>query len=330
MTTPRDVGLALAIISSILLISAWVTVALRVLVRRSIAAYGLDDTFMVGGLWLYTLACVFCILGSFNGLSAPKDMLAAYDNVQGRKCFLFFQIFYVSCTAPIKTSICIALLRINTKRSNRSVLIAILAVAIASVGTTVVGILIQAQPLSAFWTGKGKITDPTLILCFSYAFSAASVTTDFSLGIMPIVILRHLQMPSLIKVSLIFVLALGIIPSLATMVRLRFLTAYVQDDSIHGFAAICIYSIVEAGLGIIAGSLPALRPLLKTAPCSRSHASKSAPSKPREPSRGLLRRITTGLSKPISQRNTGEDPDFLDMIRGPAHDLIMDEAPRRV
>lgn len=50
MTTPRDVGLGLAIVSSILMAFAWVTVALRVCVRKSVKAYGLDDTFMAGGL----------------------------------------------------------------------------------------------------------------------------------------------------------------------------------------------------------------------------------------------------------------------------------------
>jgi hypothetical protein len=48
--TPRNVALGLAIVSSILLTTAWISVTLRVLVRRSIKGYGLDDTFMVGGL----------------------------------------------------------------------------------------------------------------------------------------------------------------------------------------------------------------------------------------------------------------------------------------
>jgi hypothetical protein len=103
-----------------------------------------------------------------------------------------------------------ALLRINTKKRNRFFLIVVLAIAIASAGITLIAILIQAQPISALWTGKGRITDPTLILYFSYAFSAGSIATDVSLGIMPIVILRHIQMPKHIKVPLIFILALGI------------------------------------------------------------------------------------------------------------------------
>lgn len=80
----------------------------------------------------------------------------------------------------------------------------------ASAGITLVGILIQAQPISAFWTGKGRLTNPTLILYFSYAFSAASIATDVSLGIMPIVILRHVQVPKHVKVPLILILGLGI------------------------------------------------------------------------------------------------------------------------
>lgn len=109
-------------------------------------------------------------------------------------------------------------------------------------------------------------------------------------------------------------------PSVATIVRLQFLTAYVHDKSIHGYAAIGICSIVEAGLGITAGSLPALRPLLKNVCCARTPAPKPAPREPREPSRGILRRITSGLSKTMTRRNTGdEELDFLDMISGPEY-----------
>ena len=50
MTSPRGLGVALASLTSILLVVAWLAVTLRVAVRKSIKAYWLDDTFMVIGL----------------------------------------------------------------------------------------------------------------------------------------------------------------------------------------------------------------------------------------------------------------------------------------
>jgi hypothetical protein len=51
--------------------------------------------------------------------------------------------------------------------------------------------------------------------------------------------------------------------SCATIVRLKFLTLYSDpNEFIYGTGKIGFWSLLEEGIGIIAGSLPALRPLL--------------------------------------------------------------------
>lgn len=55
--------------------------------------------------------------------------------------------------------------------------------------------------------------------------------------------------------------------STATLVRLRYLFSYNDpSDYLYNIANIAIWSIIESGTGLIAGSLPALRPLLKYVP----------------------------------------------------------------
>lgn len=71
--------------------------------------------------------------------------------------------------------------------------------------------------------------------------------------------------------------------STATLVRLRYLLNYNNPgDYLYGIANIAVWSITESGIGLIAGSLPALRPLLRYIPyfAERSRASdnKSGPS----------------------------------------------------
>ena len=55
--------------------------------------------------------------------------------------------------------------------------------------------------------------------------------------------------------------------STATIVRLKFLVLY--DDApefMYSIAKIAVWSILEEGIGITAGSLPMLRPLLRHIP----------------------------------------------------------------
>jgi hypothetical protein len=55
--------------------------------------------------------------------------------------------------------------------------------------------------------------------------------------------------------------------STATLVRLKYLPAYASDhDYQHKLAPVGLWSVIEAGIGIIAGSLATLRPLCKYLP----------------------------------------------------------------
>lgn len=63
-----------------------------------------------------------------------------------------------------------------------------------------------------------------------------------------------------VNVLLIFFLSSA---SCATIIRLRYLTLYNnQAEFMYSAGPIGLWSVIEEGIGIIAGSLPALRPLL--------------------------------------------------------------------
>lgn len=65
--------------------------------------------------------------------------------------------------------------------------------------------------------------------------------------------------------------------STATLVRLKYLATYNSPDNyLLNIANTAIWSIVESGLGLIAGSLATLRPLLKHIPFFRSESTAQA------------------------------------------------------
>jgi hypothetical protein len=68
-------------------------------------------------------------------------------------------------------------------------------------------------PSEYFWTqytgGKGKCINPMITTNSFYAYSAISCVGDWTLGILPILIVSRLQMNSRTKLSVACILAVG-------------------------------------------------------------------------------------------------------------------------
>ncbi|KAG4442366.1 hypothetical protein IFR05_002144 [Cadophora sp. M221] len=72
-----------------------------------------------------------------------------------------------------------------------------------------------------------------------------------------------IKMKFRVKASVAVILGMGAVASCATIVRLKYLSLYNNPaEFMFGTGKIGLWSIVEEGLGISAGSLPALRPVL--------------------------------------------------------------------
>ncbi|KAI4632929.1 uncharacterized protein J4E79_004863 [Alternaria viburni] len=80
---------------------------------------------------------------------------------------------------------------------------------------------------------------------------------------MPAILLWNVQMKGAVKASVAVMLALASFASCATIVRLKYLTLYSDPgEFMYSTGKIGFWSLTEVGIGLIAGSLPPLRPLL--------------------------------------------------------------------
>jgi hypothetical protein len=99
----------------------------------------------------------------------------------------------------LKLSIGIFLLRIAVERSHRIVLWAsVIAIELYSVFFMLL-FTFQCWPVSFFWerfrgVADGKCIDPIITISAFYGYSALSCVTDWTLSIVPIFIVRNLQM----------------------------------------------------------------------------------------------------------------------------------------
>ncbi|KAI1839378.1 hypothetical protein JX266_014411, partial [Neoarthrinium moseri] len=200
--------------------------------------------------------------------------------------FMFFQIFYVLSTVPIKSSICVALIRITTRKLYKWILYGIIFFTIISCLVTDIAVLSWCQPIPATWDpSAGSCADKSVIINVSYFILVISILTDWVCAILPAFILWNVQLRYRVKLSVAIVLGLGFIASTATIVRIRYLVYYsIAEDNLYNIANIATWSIVESGLGIIAGSMATLRPLLKHIPFLRT-LSNSGDSKSKSKSR---------------------------------------------
>ncbi|GKT64094.1 integral membrane protein [Colletotrichum tofieldiae] len=91
----------------------------------------------------------------------------------------------------------------------------------------------------------------------SYISSAVNVITDISVATIPIFLLRHIQMRPQLKLYIQLIFGLGLMAGVASIVRLGFTDAYMDTTDFLRKVVLC--TVLECGLGIIAGSLPILR-----------------------------------------------------------------------
>lgn len=283
MVDPAGDGVVLLHVTIAMLTLSWVTLCARLSVRKWLKpeAMGPDDYLMFAGLLLYSVTCALVIVCSFYGAGQPSKDLEPTDIMFGTKLFFIAEFFYSSCTVPIKSSICVTLLRVADSR--RRFVWTIWAIIAATFIASVVFILVIANichPITALWGETTGVCNPVLNSSVSFFFSAVSIVTDLALAILPAILLIPLQMRWRVKISVVLMLGLAAFASCATIIRLRYLTLYNdQAEFMFSTGQIGLWSVVEEGIGICAGSMPTLRPLLSLSVFGGSTNASKDPSR---------------------------------------------------
>ncbi|KAJ6089011.1 hypothetical protein N7499_003858 [Penicillium canescens] len=242
-----DRSLAIFLVSIIIMSISVIAVSLRSFVRLSIVrAFGWDDGLMVAALALFIMLNTCCILGSMNGVGHPYEDFTS--NVVFKKALVWWwlgQMIYIWAGSVAKISIALALLRLTIKKSHRLIL----------------------------WGLIGTVISIGLLFCFFYYSTANQLATsgnnsvtilcDLTLGILPAFLVWNLQMNHRTKLAVGGILSLAALASVAVIIRIPFLQSYADADFLYSTFQIAIWSVIETGLGITAGSLITLRPLFR-------------------------------------------------------------------
>ncbi|KAH8897855.1 hypothetical protein GQ53DRAFT_837622 [Thozetella sp. PMI_491] len=250
------------------LVTAIIASVLRCYVRtRIVKAWGVDDWLMLTATISFTLYCACSITGVHYGTGRHHADLALADIQQAKKywwcCYLFYSITMIAS----KFSIGWFLLRIAVQRVHRIIIY------ISCLLTGVTGLvfffvtIFQCSPVNFFWNQyegqSGRCVDVDVIIALAFLYSGVNVFVDFSFALLPAFLLWGLQLDKKTKIATIPLLAMGCVASGGVVARLAYLMNFRNPDFLWATLDIAIWSTVEEGLAITAGSLAALRPLLK-------------------------------------------------------------------
>ncbi|GAA84168.1 cation-transporting ATPase 4 [Aspergillus luchuensis IFO 4308] len=242
-------------------------ISFRCFVRwRMLKAFGWDDTLMVLAMVLDIVLTACAIAGAKDGVGRHLSNFHSFDEFHHAMLWWWLgQCIYIWASGVAKVSIALALLRLSVHTYQRIILWIIMGASICVSLMFWFFMLFQCHPVSKFWerTGPGNCMSTDTLIRVAYVYSGICAVCDFALGLLPIDLVRQLQTNLKTKIALGGTLSLGCVASTAVILRIPCLHFYKDIDFLYSTFSIDIWSFIEVGLGITAGSLVTLRPLFR-------------------------------------------------------------------
>ncbi|KAF2659888.1 hypothetical protein K491DRAFT_712185 [Lophiostoma macrostomum CBS 122681] len=262
----RNEVLAVAILFFLL---TWLTVSLRIYVRAfMLKSWGQDDSYMLATLLTFTTYLAFQITAAIYGTGRHRWEL---DDNDAKTALLFWylcEILYVFSNCLLKIALAIFYLRVALQRWHIWVIKLLMAGTVFFGGCYFIMVISQCIPVSEFWNvhpASEKCIPKSATLGLTYALAAINAFADWTFGTLPFLIVWDLQMSVKTKIMVAGILAFAAIGSTGTIVRMKYVHSLTNGpDFLYATTDVALWSTVEPGIGITAGSIATLRPLLQS------------------------------------------------------------------
>lgn len=261
-------GYQLVAVAIIFLVLTYISSALRFFVRiRITRVFAADDWLMLIAQLIFTFSCACILRGVHYGIGRHNADLTESNAIEGLKYQAFATLSYVANMMFIKLSIALFLLRIAVQRPYIWILrISMVVVAIWSVAIWIYD-LFQCIPVQAQWDytiQNAKCVSGSSFIAAAYSISVMTILTDWLYALLPIPMIWSVQMSVQTKVTVAFVLSLGIFASVATLIRLKYIVELGNNsDGLYTGTSAMVWTLVEPGVAITAACLVTIRPLLR-------------------------------------------------------------------
>ncbi|KFA69955.1 hypothetical protein S40285_03889 [Stachybotrys chlorohalonatus IBT 40285] len=266
-TSKENRSSELICVNVIFLAASLISIILRSYVRLfMVRSWGLDDWLMALAAVFFTLYASFSTAGAAFGTGRHHADLEPDQIRKALMCWWFCYLTYSIAMVASKMSIGWLLLRITTDKLLKWIIyIAMVATGLSGLVFFLVT-MFQCSPIPFFWDKQlsgGSCVNIEVVIALAYLYSSFSVVSDFIFAILPSVVVWKLQIRKEAKLLLLPLLAMGCVASCAVIARFPYLGKFREPDFLWNTTDIAIWSTIEQGLAITAGSLATLRPLLK-------------------------------------------------------------------
>ncbi|KAI4152250.1 MAG: hypothetical protein LQ340_003027 [Diploschistes diacapsis] len=241
-----------------------IVVALRLMTRKWVVkSIGWDDWTIIAAALGITIGCALVLVEVHYGFGRHKGDLPHESYVEFTRYSYGEWIQTFSTLMFTKVSICLFLLRIVINKSFvRSLQALIVVLVLSNVILTILWIA-QCRPVELSWwapeTPDSCFTQ-TQLQQIILAQAIIAIASDFILATYPVFILRKIQMAKRIKMGLCILMGLGVITGCFCIVRTIGNWQNVNQDPTWNSVVNCW----EVCIGIVAASIPALRPGYKS------------------------------------------------------------------
>ncbi|KAF2796640.1 hypothetical protein K505DRAFT_202661, partial [Melanomma pulvis-pyrius CBS 109.77] len=296
----------LAAIDLSLMLLALIAVLGRVYIRVFVLrVFRLDDHLIVAAMVCSILSCSF--FAHVVQLGMGKHIFAiSPENIAP----LLKWIFIVAILIPlalsfVKLSIAFFLLSIAHRAIYRRFLWSIIVFLVLFMLFTFFSLVFGCVPITANWnfalrpppigTGTARCLSLTTYRNIALVNSIINILTDIVLALMPVPLIWTLQLNKRTKASLIFILSLGFFACAAGIVKTPLLFHFFDDiDSTGHRSWYYAWQITEMNVGIIAATLPSLKPAFRWLLEHAKSLTTGASGNRTGPSHGYKRHMSSG------------------------------------
>ncbi|KAF2659451.1 hypothetical protein K491DRAFT_564001, partial [Lophiostoma macrostomum CBS 122681] len=252
-----------ALVLTFTLISG-VVVFLRLFTRTAVLRHiGLEDVCITLAMAFSVGLTVAIAVQVRNGMGRHFNELTATEKLTSGQAFWASVWLYNLSLTLTKISILIQYLQIFPTRRFRIICTVALGVVVVYGTWTFFGSIFLCTPVPFFWDKSirgGKCLNQFAVW---FTNGGVNIAQDFAILILPMPLLRNLQISKGQKRALVVIFALGGFVCIITIIRLQSLVAISNSsDPTFDNPPAASWSAIETNVAILTACLPSLRPLL--------------------------------------------------------------------
>ncbi|KAI2634733.1 integral membrane protein [Hypomontagnella submonticulosa] len=245
----------------IFLVVDTIAMAARLYVRLKVlprGAFGWDDIFLVMTYLGFVVSCAMGFTSIRYGLAAT-DGKPYYNNIMATRFLFANQVGLYISAGIVKMAVATILYRLAVTKRMRFLLIgSMIVVVLWTVIMTLFASWPCAQDGSSNWAGSKACTQ------IGYVRTSTNIVIDYFYALLPIFMLRKLQMSAKTKIWLLLILGLGAFSAtIAKLVIIIKLATAKGGDAIPLHYDLLLWADIELGMAIFATAAVAARPLIK-------------------------------------------------------------------